>query len=204
MAADVQPSQTAPMRLLAQRRNVLLVALIPAALAACEGSQPVRGAMQVQYARVGDKDKANSALGVSLHKLGSDENKVGWFVDARFANEGSANGVEYPSAPINASAHPITDIATFAASAHVGPTFRATDGLWFHAGLGLGYMQSATERFDGSFTLSPNGYYHYADDPTMQGSATAGAMWMPVDGMVIGVGYDLFFEGTVFGIGFTF
>jgi hypothetical protein len=160
--------------------------------------------MQVQYARVGDQDKPNSALGVSLHQLGSEENKVGWFVDARFANEGSANGVEYPDAPINASTHPITDIATFAASAHVGPTIRAADGLWFHAGLGFGYMQSATERFDASFTLSPNGYYHYADDPTIHGSATAGALWMPADGLVIGVGYDVFFEGPVFGVGFTF
>lgn len=192
------------MRSSTRRCAALLVVLAQVAFVSCATSRANPGAMMVQYARVGDRDKPSSALGVSLHKLGSEENTVGWFVDARFANEGSADGVEYSSAPINASSHPITDVATFAASAHIGPTVRAMDGLWFHAGVGFGYMQRATERFDASFTLSPNGYYHYADDPTLHGSATAGAMWMPLEGMMVGVGYDVFFEGPVFGIGFTF
>ncbi len=91
-----------------------------------------------------------------------------------------------------------------AIDAHIGPTVHAADGLWIHAGLGVGYMQSSTERFDASRTISADGYYHYPEDPTLHGSLTAGALWMPTDGIVIGAGYDLFFDAIVIGVGVTF
>jgi len=149
-------------------------------------------------------EKPGDAIGASLHQLGTQQNPVGWFVDARFASQGALRGVRYDDEPSAATTHPVTDESALAIDAHVGPTVRALDSLWFHAGVGVGYMQSATERFDASRTLSADGFYHYAESPTLHGSLTAGALWMPTDGIVLGGGYDLFFDAVVFGVGFTF
>ena len=114
--------------------------------------------------------------------------------------DGTLRGLEFEDPPPAAPSHPVTGEATTAIDAHVGPTVRAMDGLWFHAGIGVGYMQSATERFDAS-TI---GYYHYDEGPTLHGSLTAGGLWKPTEGIALGVGYDLFFDAVVFGVGVTF
>ncbi|MEY2715802.1 MAG: hypothetical protein RIT24_2145 [Planctomycetota bacterium] len=175
-----------------------LLPLLSLALVSCESSRP--RALQLQYAQVGDLDKPSHAIGASFHQLGSDENPVGWFVDMRIAADGTLRGLEFEDPPPAAPSHPVTGEATTAIDAHVGPTVRAMDGLWFHAGIGVGYMQSATERFDAS-TI---GYYHYDEGPTLHGSLTAGGLWKPTEGIALGVGYDLFFDAVVFGVGVTF
>lgn len=203
-AADVEVGCD-PLHTAFMRRPLPRLAWTPClalALVACESSRP--RALQLQYARVGDLDKPGDAIGASLHQLGSEQNPVGWFVDLRLATQGALRGIEYDDEPTAASTHPVTGESGTAIDGHVGPTVRAIEGLWFHAGVGIGYMQSATERFDASNTLSPNGYYHYAEDPSLHGSLTAGALWTPTEGIAVGVAYDLFFDAVVFGVGFTF
>lgn len=171
-------------------------------LNACKSNQ--LNAAQFQYARVGDLDKPDSAFGFSLQRLGDEAFPVGWFADMRLGFAGGVEGLRYDDEPSNASTHPVTDTASGTASAHIGPTVRAMDNLWFHAGVGIGYEQGSIERYDASNTLSPDGYYNYPTNATIQGSMTAGTLWMPTEGIMLGLGYDLYFDAVVFGVGITF
>ena len=65
-------------------------------------------------------------------------------------------------------------------------------------------LDEGIERFDASFGLSPDGYYSYSENPSFQGSATAGLLVEPAENFLLGVGWDVYFDGVVFTAAFAF
>ena len=168
-------------------------------LCACSTSR--RAAVGVQYVRA---ENDRGALGLSCYALGDEQEPLAWFFDVHASSQGAANGVRYSQEPPAASTHPVTDTAEFRGSLHLGPCVRLVDRLHAYAGVGFGYSQRTIERFDASLGLSPDGYYSYSENPSVQGSATAGLLVEPAENFLLGVGWDVYFDGVVFTAAFAF
>ncbi len=170
-----------------------------ALLCACGASR--RAAVGAQFVR---SEKDRNGIGLSCYALGDEEKPLGWFVDLHASSRGDADGLAYRQEPPSAPTHPVTDTAEFRGALHLGPCVQLAECFHAYAGVGLGYAQRTIERFDASFGLSPDGYYNYAEDPSYQGSATAGLLVEPAENFLLGVGWDVYFDGVVFTAAFAF
>lgn len=170
-----------------------------AALCACGASR--RTAVGAQFVR---SENDRNAIGLSCYALGDDEKPLGWFADVHASSRGDAEGIRYSQEPPSAPTHPVTDTSEFRGSLHLGPCVQLVERVHGYAGVGLGYAQRTIERFDASLGLGPDGYYNYPEDPSMRGSATAGLLVEPAENFLLGIGWDLYFDGVVFTAAFAF
>lgn len=189
------------MQLPAPRATCLLL-IASLAVTACGSNQP--RAIGVQFVQIGDDDVPNDGGGLAYYGLGTDEEPLSWFAELHVTATGNVDGRYYRDAPPGSAGDAVTDRQVNAGSLHFGPCYRALDWLNLYCGAGAGYTREYLERFDPSFTLDPSGFYHVKGDDGFAGSATIGVLVQPGPGVAFGVGYDLYFEGVTYTLGFVF
>jgi hypothetical protein len=160
------------------------------------------GAAAVQYIESGRRSLGRDGLGLAFYGLPSGDEEIGWFVDAHATRSGGVDGPRVDDVPEANRFDPVVDRSTDAVVVHLGPTARITDWLFVHAGVGLGNRREQKQRFDSSFSLADDGFYRTSSDH-WRASGSFGVLVQPYDGALLGVGYDLFFEGVVFSLGFA-
>ena len=87
---------------------------------------------------------------------------------------------------------------------HFGPCLRATDWLYVYVGGGAGYAREYIGRQNPAVSTDPSGYYYYGEGENFGGSVSVGALLQPGPGVLVGLGYESWFEGVVISLGFAF
>jgi opacity protein-like surface antigen len=181
-------------------KGLLLLAML--AVGACGTNQPK--ALALQFVQIGDKDVKNDGGGLAYYGLGTEEEPLSWFADAHLSWSGNVDGRYYRDAPPGSAGDAITDRSARAGALHFGPCYRALDWLNLYCGAGAGYTRDYIERFDPTQTLDPSGFYNVKGDSGFGGSVSFGVLLQPGPGVLMGIGYDLYFEGVTYTLGFAF
>lgn len=170
-----------------------------ALLGACSLAEP---RAYVEQFLPGAADPAEaSAGGVAAFGLGTSERPVSMFADAHFLRPGAdvrAADPHDPWQPVGA------DSEITSGSMHVGPTCRLCDWLSFYAGVGGGYAQEQDPAATRAQLWSRLGAGDQGGIGASAFSFSAGLLARPGGDLVIGVGYDTFFEAATLTMGVSF
>ena len=172
-----------------------------AGLAACSATG--RPALGLQYVDVKRDAVAGTGLGLALYDLRTDTEEPGWFVDVHAAGAGDVDVRNRAPSGYDGSNDAVRDREVDLVTAHVGPTLRLLDWAHVYAGIGAGYQWETQERFDPTFTVSADGSYRTTANTSLQLSGSFGLLLHPLDGMLVGAGWDTLLEGPVLTLGFT-
>lgn len=171
-------------------------------LAGCSASGS--RAIALQFVDVHDGDVPNEAYGVALYGLGDEDAPVGLFVELHGTSTGNVEGTHLSDPPITANLDPLTGRQVRSGVVHFGPCLRATDWLHFYVGGGVGYSREYVERFNPTVSTQPSGLYYYGESSDFGGSVSAGVLLEPLPGVLLGAGYESWFEGIVMSLGWSF
>lgn len=179
-----------------------LLALLVIAPACAPG---IRVANVLQFQQVNRNEVPNNGFGAGIYGLGNYYKPVNAFVEGRLSFSGDVDGPHYDFLAEGSfgdrqtGSREVTSV-----SVHVGATALLLDWLHCYAGIGWGGYDEKVEQFDETRILSSSGYYSVQGDSDDRLSGTGGLIFTPWQKLVLQVGYESWFNGPSFGIGFTF
>ncbi len=127
----------------------------------------------------------------------------GLFLQLQSVRQGAVGGEELSSLPPGASSDAIVATEQVGWCLTGGTTWEARENVTLYGGLGLGYTEKWTERFDATLSSGNNGYYHTSLGDDLAVEATVGALWSAGESWVIDVGYSTFSEAIFVGLGYS-
>lgn len=161
-------------------------------------------AVAAQFVRIGSDRFTNDGGGLAFFGLGTEEEPASLFLEARYTESGDADGDRYSEVPPGHANDPVLGReGRYGTSVHVGPTLQLTDWLYVYGGVGVGYRQDVERRFDIGNTLGGGDYLVGANERWAL-SGTFGVLVRPQEELLLGIGYDTFFEGLVVTLGLAF
>ena len=181
---------------------LLLLCLLPLLSSGCV-VLPLNSGSSVTVIQGFEADGDLQGKGVGFAGYWSRPSQPGFFLQLQSLRDGSVGGEELSALPPTAATDAVVEVEQVGWCLTAGTTWEIEERWTLYGGLGLGYTETWTERFDGTLVSGNNGYYHTSSGDEIDLEATAGVLLSVGENWAVDFGYSTFSEAIFFGLGYS-